>query len=104
MTQSLFDVEPGRASIARDRRQLADLIRGIHPINGYPLHEHAATTDRSMGGLRCHDCYFAVRVTNNVFKCGVDEGRHITGSPASDLQLWFPACTRHIQDTMLTPP
>lgn len=91
-----------RVDVARKQRRT--LLRGWHPISGYPLNDAAAPVDnRNAPGLRCRDCFFAVRSpAADVFKCAVDEGRYIDHTVATDLRLWFPACDQHIGDTPLT--
>lgn len=86
------------------RRYRATLLRGWHPISGHQLHLYAAPMDdKQAEGLRCRDCFFAIRAPEaDVFKCALDSGRYVDHSPNSDLRLWSPACTAHLRDTPLS--
>ncbi|MGV8973213.1 MAG: hypothetical protein ACOH10_12900 [Rhodoglobus sp.] len=97
------DVVPESGSAALAKRQLGILLRRVHPISGHPLHPQSATpgTGKDTPGLRCRDCFFAVR-TGVTFKCGADQGKYVTHNTSTDLMLWFPACTQHVEDTPLT--
>jgi len=93
-----------RDKVSTARRQRATLARGFHPISGYPLHEQAAPIDdRTAEGLRCRNCFFAGRAIHaDVFKCSLDSGAHITHGEATDLRLWFPACSAHVAASPLS--
>lgn len=73
---------------------------GQHPLSGagrnLPLHPAAPhTVDRSAPGLRCGTCRWRMtrHFHNKTYpKCAFGEGIRITGSEASDVRGWWPAC------------
>lgn len=71
------------------------IARGFHPlahlIPGLLLHRDAHK-ERDGQGPRCGTCKH--RTDNGWNKCGY----YVTGSATSDLRLWWPACTRYIEE------
>jgi hypothetical protein len=112
---ALFDIEPlplpepapkESATVRRTKRQAAALARGRHPLSlvfGFMrLHPDAAPADdRTAPGRRCGNCTHRQPVGGHAKdypKCVITvNGRMVrnTGSEATDIRAWWPACTEH---------
>jgi hypothetical protein len=122
MTETLFEgwepvaVPPPptdpRSGLSADRRrtlrQAEQIAAGIHPLSGGPLHElasrHRDATAPKSDPFTCGSCWFReqFRPGNRVVaKCTfgltnehryVTDGPRISGSVATDVRAWWPAC------------
>lgn len=72
----------------RTIRQRALLDGGTHPVTYLKLQPVEL-------GRRCGNCqHLALKggVAGRFYKCGALNGRYVTGGPATDLRLKWPAC------------
>lgn len=90
---SLFDtgppVEPPVKLSADARRTIRNrqlIANGTHPVTRLRLVDNGQT---------CGNCVHSGAqggVAGTYYKCGAQNGRYITGGPATDIRLKWPAC------------
>lgn len=110
---------PTSADRRRTLRQAADIAAGRHPLTGGPLHTQASrnrdATAPKDDPFTCGSCWFRelFRPGNRrVAKCTfgltnempyVTAAPRITGSVASDVRAWWPACPDYSPSDAISP-
>jgi hypothetical protein len=114
--------QPQEERLSPDRRrtlrQRDAIARGVHPLNGFPLHawaDSSAQPGERTAPFTCGSCRFRVLVgwhRKTYPKCvwdasrvdqdagdfearTLDEARFISHSTATDVRAWWPACVKY---------
>lgn len=91
-------------------RQAQNIAAGIHPLTRGRLHplasRHRDASSPKADPFTCGSCWFREvkgGTAGRYVKCWAEDGKRVTGGPATDVRAWWPACPEYTPSDRVSP-